>query len=93
MVVVGAIVLVVAGAAALTPMLIGLIAILCGAACIALDNLNARMQELSSRLSESEKAFRAQQPASEQIVDQLRAEGFIRSGSVATDQEIEDIIE
>ena len=34
-----------------------------------------------------------QSAAAEQIVDQLRAEGLIRSGSAATDQEIEDIIE
>jgi hypothetical protein len=72
------------------PLLInGLIAILCGAICIALDGVHAGLQALDNRLSKTEELIRSQQPsAADQIVDQLRQEGLLRPGTTGTDEDI-----
>lgn len=95
---IGGVCLVVIGAIALTPLLIGLIAILCGAICIALDGVHSRLRTLESKLSKTENMIRSQQPttaesAAEETVDQLRREGLIGSAATATEKDIDEMIE
>ena len=79
---------------ALPPMLIGLIAILCGAICISLDNVYTRLRAMDEKLARTEQMIRSQQPTAEQMVDELRQEGLIRSGpATVTDEDIDEMLE
>ena len=94
MVAIGGICLFAVGIIALTPVLIGLIAILCGAICIAFDSVHTRLHALDSKLSETEDLIRSQIPtAAQDIVDQLRQEGVLRSEAKVTDDDVEEMLD
>ena len=98
MVVVGAVCLGRIGTIGLTPLLIGIIAALCGSICVALAGVQARLDELASKLSETELLLRSNQPsaaeaAAEHVVVQLRREGLIRAASSASDEDISEMMD
>lgn len=68
---------------------VGLVAILCGVISVAVHNLRERLDSLETFITRM-----SQQSASaEEIVDQLRQEGMIRSGDALDEQSIEEILE
>ena len=89
LILVGSACLVSYGTIAIVPLLIGLIAILCGAICMAMDRIFQRLEELDEKLSK----IQSKGPSAEHVVDQLRQEGLIGPGSTASEEEIHELIE
>ena len=86
------------GPIALTPLLVGIIAILCGAICIGLDTILDRLRRLESQVAELNLAHRKQTPspgevAARQTVAELHREGLIHDQSSVGETEIPELLE
>ena len=77
----------------LTLLWTGLLALICGAICVAMDRIGERLDMLQDQVSRINDLRQSQQretaiAAAQQVVERLRNEGLLRSGAAVDDESI-----
>ncbi len=82
------------GVSVIVPAMIGFISLMMGGLALGLERIHDRIDELDTKIQKVDRFLKDQDTASpEQIVDQLRQEGFFGVGKSIDDEDVEKILD